>query len=526
MACQRVNGPPLCLCHPPWALRPLETMFVNVCRRAEAAEVCLCKACSWLHYVGCVLLGSPAAVSSAWIHSTGSRCWCNSIPYISNQASAKFCNPPPCQCLAARGAAASMPNQASVELNSSDLSRANSLMDSQYLDAGCATASGNRYGNLNQVQSRAYRQGLSSMFALFAVCSHVAAPEPEWHAAPPVPTPHAPCPCPCRTTASSRKCTLQQKYQWMGSRPTWQRFAMATTCLLLAFVLAWQAGHALLGDKAAIFAGKAMIRALYAGTFRNKKLARVAADDCQDEMRRIFSKGHAAALSVYESAPLSIKYPSHIPGGKLLDFSLVDLPGGVQVYRCNGRGPEKMFEFGTTATVAVLQGRRLCLGNVGDSAAVLGSWDTARSCYTGEIVTRQHWGLDKEEAARINEGFSSLTKVLDDGYIKALDGPLLGYELSVTRALGHRGLAKHGVLAEPHVVVRDMEDSHCCVVVASDGVWDVMAADDVVMHVMASSARGLHGQAAAAALVAYAVQLGTTSPSGQQDNTSAAVLFV
>ena len=32
-----------------------------------------------------------------------------------------------------------------------------------------------------------------------------------------------------------------------------------------------------------------------------------------------------------------------------------------------------MLEFGCTATVAVLQGRRVCLANVGDSQAVLGS---------------------------------------------------------------------------------------------------------------------------------------------------------
>jgi len=33
----------------------------------------------------------------------------------------------------------------------------------------------------------------------------------------------------------------------------------------------------------------------------------------------------------------------------------------------------------------------------------------------------------------------------------------MGYELSMTRALGHRGLEKHGVVSDPHVTVRDLE---------------------------------------------------------------------
>lgn len=58
-----------------------------------------------------------------------------------------------------------------------------------------------------------------------------------------------------------------------------------------------------------MFAGKAMVRALYAGMLRNKKLVRVAEADCAAEMRAVFGKGHAAALSLYDSPPRTIQFP-------------------------------------------------------------------------------------------------------------------------------------------------------------------------------------------------------------------------
>lgn len=54
--------------------------------------------------------------------------------------------------------------------------------------------------------------------------------------------------------------------------------------------------------------------------------------------------------------------------------------------------------------------------------------------------------------------------IVQDGYISVLDGMWLGYQLSVTRALGHRFMEKHGVLSEPHVqCFRAREDDRCMV---------------------------------------------------------------
>ncbi len=51
-----------------------------------------------------------------------------------------------------------------------------------------------------------------------------------------------------------------------------------------------------------------------------------------------------------------------------------------------------------------------------------------------------------------------------------LEGPYAGYELAVTRALGHKNMEPLGVLDDPHVVMLDMDPAeHCCLVRAGKG---------------------------------------------------------
>lgn len=81
------------------------------------------------------------------------------------------------------------------------------------------------------------------------------------------------------------------------------------------------------------------------------------------------------------------------------------------------QGPEKLVEFGCTATLAVVQGNRLCLANVGDSQAVLGSMDDEGEI-SAEVITQRHYGKHEGEAARIRQQHAHHTRILDDGYIK------------------------------------------------------------------------------------------------------------
>lgn len=74
---------------------------------------------------------------------------------------------------------------------------------------------------------------------------------------------------------------------------------------------------------------------------------------------------------------------------------------------------------------------------------------------------------------RLERDFSGKSRILpEDGYISITDGPYCGYELAVTRSLGHKALQHNGVIAEPFVGVHRIEAHHCCAILASDGVWD------------------------------------------------------
>lgn len=60
-----------------------------------------------------------------------------------------------------------------------------------------------------------------------------------------------------------------------------------------------------------------------------------------------------------------------------------------------------------------------------------------------------------------------------DGYLAVTAGDLVGYQISVTRSLGHKHMAKHGVLPDPYVNRFKLEPADCCLVSAPVGSpWD------------------------------------------------------
>ncbi len=75
---------------------------------------------------------------------------------------------------------------------------------------------------------------------------------------------------------------------------------------------------------------------------------------------------------------------------------------GVCTYR-QGQGPEKQLECGCTCTAAIVQGRTVCLANVGDSSAVLGSRSAEGSAqpYAHRVLSVQHNVHNPDEAERI-----------------------------------------------------------------------------------------------------------------------------
>lgn len=63
-----------------------------------------------------------------------------------------------------------------------------------------------------------------------------------------------------------------------------------------------------------------------------------------------------------------------------------------------------------------------------------------------------------------------LCSISDDrGYLSIRAGMWAGYELSVTRALGHKHLAAYGVLCEPTVQTLQLQPEDACLVSEREG---------------------------------------------------------
>jgi serine/threonine protein phosphatase PrpC len=125
---------------------------------------------------------------------------------------------------------------------------------------------------------------------------------------------------------------------------------------------------------------------------------------------------------------------------------------------------------GTTATIAMVSPTQLAVANVGDSRAILCCDADGRPVQ----LTVDHTASLPEERARIEALGGSVQR--RPGGVWRLEG-----QLAVTRSIGDlsRGLDRY-IAREPHVLVRDLQPTDAYLVVASDGLWDVMSNEEVV----------------------------------------------
>lgn len=119
---------------------------------------------------------------------------------------------------------------------------------------------------------------------------------------------------------------------------------------------------------------------------------------------------------------------------------------------------------GSTAVVAFVDGNTdLYLAHVGDSRAI-GS--------NGQALTQDHTGKNEREVVRVGK----------ENIIYAYGAPRLGGNFMVTRAFGDFALEKYGLTAEPEINIYKWDDFDF-IVLASDGIWDVMGNQEVADYV-------------------------------------------
>ncbi|XP_019107845.2 probable protein phosphatase 2C 59 isoform X1 [Beta vulgaris subsp. vulgaris] len=119
---------------------------------------------------------------------------------------------------------------------------------------------------------------------------------------------------------------------------------------------------------------------------------------------------------------------------------------------------------GSTASTAILVGDRLLVANVGDSRVVI--------CRGGEAiaVSRDHKPDQSDERQRIEDA---------GGFVMWAGTWRVGGVLAVSRAFGDK-LLKQYVVADPEIKEEKVDSSLEFLILASDGLWDVVSNEEAV----------------------------------------------
>ena len=125
-------------------------------------------------------------------------------------------------------------------------------------------------------------------------------------------------------------------------------------------------------------------------------------------------------------------------------------------------------ETGSTGTILLLYkdnnsktGKSLMCANVGDSKAYLINKKEIK------IITKDHKCCDANEVKRIRDTGGIVFR-------ERVFGTLM-----LTRSFGDKEMKKYGVLSTPDIFCHNIDENDLFVIIASDGVWDVVEEDEI-----------------------------------------------
>lgn len=158
---------------------------------------------------------------------------------------------------------------------------------------------------------------------------------------------------------------------------------------------------------------------------------------------------------------------------------------------------------GSTAVVAIVVENTLYVANAGDSRCVLG-----QESGVAVNLSDDHKPNREDELLRIEAAHGQVKYASACWRVQGI--------LAVSRSFGDRRL-KRWVIATPEVQVRKVKDDDRCLILASDGLWDVLSSQQAV-DVVAGLDKDNFPHTAAETLVAHAYG------KGSMDNITALVV--
>ncbi|KAL0406130.1 UNVERIFIED_CONTAM: putative protein phosphatase 2C 52 [Sesamum latifolium] len=178
---------------------------------------------------------------------------------------------------------------------------------------------------------------------------------------------------------------------------------------------------------------------------------------------------------------------------------------------------------GSTAVTVVKQGSNLFMGNIGDSRAILGSKDSNDSMVAIQLTVDLKPDLPRE-AERIKRCKGRVFALQDEPEVQRVwlpfdDAP----GLAMARAFGDFCLKEYGVISIPEFSHRILSDRDKFVVLASDGVWDVLSNEEVVEIVSSTPTRS---SAARILVESAAREWKAKYPTSKMDDCAVVCLFL
>ncbi|XP_020238497.1 probable protein phosphatase 2C 34 [Cajanus cajan] len=138
------------------------------------------------------------------------------------------------------------------------------------------------------------------------------------------------------------------------------------------------------------------------------------------------------------------------------------------------------FQSGTTALTIIKQGEHLTIANVGDSRAVLATTSEDGTLTSVQLTTDLKPNLPKE-AERIMQSRGRVFCMEDEPGVYRVwmpNGKTPG--LAISRAFGDYCLKDFGLISVPDVTQRKLTTRDEFVILATDGVWDVISNEEAV----------------------------------------------
>ncbi|XP_059663132.1 probable protein phosphatase 2C 52 [Cornus florida] len=178
---------------------------------------------------------------------------------------------------------------------------------------------------------------------------------------------------------------------------------------------------------------------------------------------------------------------------------------------------------GSTAVTMVKQGSNLFMGYIGDSRAILGSKDNNDTMVAIQLTVDLKPDLPRE-AERIKRCKGRVFALQDEPEVQRVwlpfdDAP----GLAMARAFGDFCLKEYGVISIPEFSHRVLTERDKFIVLASDGVWDVLSNEEVVEIVSSAPTRS----SAARILVDFAAREWKSKyPTSKMDDCAVVCLFL